>query len=171
MNNLNRIRLSFLVQGHFNQTVVVNGITGDELIAALNSGKALTSVQEAGDVVLSQEGEYKKIGVVESSDSGCEYTDFDKTGDDEQVTAIPFEKCIIAVVNKTTAMIVSYRLVDSEMANDCLLDACAGFVSNWDEHTAEDREAICDDGYYETGSLFISAVHLDEDGSYDQVLS
>lgn len=72
------VQISFLVQGHINQTISLNrGITPEQLVAGLNSGKYFTTVQENGDVILLDNGHESVIGKVTSVDNECSYTDFE----------------------------------------------------------------------------------------------
>jgi len=77
-------------------------------------------------------------------------------------------QAMVSVVDKHTHLIVEHRLTTSQQSEEVLLDACSRHVSDWDDHTPDDREAICADGYYETGNHFICIIHLDENGAYDE---
>jgi hypothetical protein len=50
---------------------------------------------------------------------------------------------------------------DAKIAEDHFLDACKTHVSNWDEHTAEDREAILEDAYCQFGHPNSAVVLMD----------
>ena len=64
--------------------------------------------------------------------------------------------CIVVV--KDGVVDENILCVDSADAEKRFLDKCAERLSNWDEYSAEDREACLDDGYaeYVTGSVCLS---------------
>ena len=71
------VRLEFSVTGSVRQVVDIldPSITPDVLVAGLNSGKYLTTVQENGDVVVN-EPSLRVVARVLSVDNECAYEDF-----------------------------------------------------------------------------------------------
>ncbi len=71
------VQLEFSVSGSVRQVVDIldPSITPDVLVAGLNSGKYLTTVQENGDVVVN-EPSLRVVARVLSVDNECAYEDF-----------------------------------------------------------------------------------------------
>ena len=71
------VQLEFSVTGSVRQVVDIldPSITPDVLVAGLNSGKYLTTVQEDGDVVVN-EPSLRVVANVLSVDNECAYGDF-----------------------------------------------------------------------------------------------
>jgi hypothetical protein len=69
--------LSFTAQGHISQTIQITNpaYTPKRIVAMLNSGKAVTTVQENGTVDIVATGEV--IGKVVNVNNELEYDDFE----------------------------------------------------------------------------------------------
>ena len=76
-------------------------------------------------------------------------------------------QAILSVIDTHNDEIVEHHLVTSEQSDKALLDACAKYCSNWDEHTAEDRAIIEENGHYKAGQYVMCVIHLDSDGRYE----
>lgn len=77
-------------------------------------------------------------------------------------------QAILSVIDIHNDVIVEHHLVPSEKSDEVLLDACARYCSNWDEHTTEDRTIIQERGNYRAGQHVMCVIHLDSDGRYEQ---
>jgi len=75
-----RIGIAFSVSGTCYQTIELNDdctYTPDEVLEMLNSGDAITSVQEGGDLVIIGGAEWNVIGEVTQAAMDSEYSDFE----------------------------------------------------------------------------------------------
>jgi hypothetical protein len=71
------VEVTFSVSGYVKQRVKLkDGYTPAQLQADLNAGRAWTTIQHDGDVVLLTETETDTVGKVISVDNNCEYEDF-----------------------------------------------------------------------------------------------
>jgi len=75
------IKISFLAQGHVNQSIEIEDeckLSDEEIIAGLNSGGILTTIQEGHTLIcFGLQSKMTVIGTIDNVDNNLEYTDFE----------------------------------------------------------------------------------------------
>lgn len=72
------IDISFLVQGHINQTIeLFDDYEHINVVEGLEAGTVMTTVQEGGDVLGVVDGNLITIGKVVNVDNNLEYEDYE----------------------------------------------------------------------------------------------
>ncbi len=81
------INIKFSATGWFDQTIEITNpkyqdLTKQEILDNLEQGVFITTVQEGGSVITFEDGEMVTVGKVLSSDSNCDYEDFEDSDDE-----------------------------------------------------------------------------------------